>query len=95
MSELDSVFKELKAVKLCKSQYAFSRDFLRKSPSYLSHLKATNKKPSVCVLMTLHLALYERATQHQEPKDYDSYNAKQSLINLSNGVLARIKERCS
>lgn len=94
MSELDSVFRELKAVKLCKSQYAFSRDFLGKSSSYLSHLKATDKKPSTHVLMTLHLALYERATHLNEPKDYADYHAKQSLITLSNEVLSIIKVRC-
>lgn len=95
MSELDSVFKKLKAVKLCKSQYAFSRDYLQKSPSYLSHIKATNKSPSVCVLMTLHLALYERATHLNEPENYTDYHAKQSLISLSNEVLSEIKVRCS
>lgn len=95
MNELDSVFRELKTVKLCKSQYAFSRDFLGKSPSYMSHIKATNKEPSVESLMILHLKLYELATHSKEPNDYDSYNAKKSLITLSNRVLSKIKERCN
>ena len=94
MSELDSVFRELKAIKLCKSQYAFSRDFLGRSPSYMSHLKATDKKPSINSLMVLHLKLYELAKHLDEPKYYADYHAKQSLISLSNEVLANIKLRC-
>lgn len=91
MSELDSVFRELKAIKLCKSQYAFSRDFLGRSPSYMSHLKTTDKKPSTHVLMTLHLELYGRATHLKESDNYDDFNAKQSLISLSNKVLTWLK----
>ncbi|MCJ8293332.1 MAG: hypothetical protein MJK15_02905 [Colwellia sp.] len=94
MSELDSVFKELKVVKLCKSQYAFSRDFLGKSPSYMSHIKATNKKPSVESLMVLHLKLSELVLHSKEPTDIASYRAKDCLITLSNKVLSEIKERC-
>ena len=94
MNELDNVFKELKAIKLCKSQYAFSRDFLGRSPSYMSHLKATKKKPSVKSLMALHLKLYELATHCKEPTDINSYKTKDSLITLSNKVLREIKCRC-
>lgn len=95
MSDLVEVFNKLKEVDLCKSQYTFSRDFLGKSPSYMSNIKATSKKPSIESLMILHLKLYELATHCNEPTDYDSYNAKQCLITLSNKVLSEIKERCS
>ncbi len=99
MSELDNVFEVLKKVKLCKSQHAFSRDYLGRAPNYFGALKCMNKKgrvvePSTHVMMTLHLALYERATHLNEPDNYADYHAKQSLIILSNEVLSAIKERC-
>ena len=99
MCELDNVFEVLKKVKLCKSQHAFSRDYLGRAPNYFGALKCMRNKgsevePSTHVLMTLHLALYERAKHLDEPKDYVDYHAKQSLISLSNGVLAVIKVRC-
>ena len=94
MSELDDVFRKLKETKICKSQYAFSRDFLGRAPNYFSAIKASNKKPSTHTLMTLHLALYERATHLNEPDNYADYHAKQSLISLSNEVLSAIKVRC-
>lgn len=100
MSELDNVFEVLKKVKLCKSQHAFSRDYLGRAPNYYGALKCMRNKnkpvePSTHVLMTLHLALYERATHCKEPNDFDSYNTKQSLISLSNKVLSTIRVRCS
>ena len=95
MSELDDVFIKLKKTEICKTQYAFSRDFLGRAPNYFSAIKASNKSPSTHTLMTLHLALYERATCLNEPDNYADYHAKQSLITLSNEVLAKIKERCA
>lgn len=99
MSELDNVFEGLKKVKLCKSQHAFSRDYLGRAPNYFGALKCMNNKgrsvePSTHTLMTLHLALYERAKHLSEPDNYADYHAKQSLITLSNEVLAQIRERC-
>lgn len=100
MSELDNIFEILKEVKLCKSQHAFSRDYLGRAPNYFGALKCMQNKgkrtePSTHVLMTLYFALHERVTNFVEPKCYVDYHTKQSLITLSNEVLSVIKVRCS
>lgn len=94
------IFEALKGAKLCKSQHAFSRDYLGRAPNYFGALKCMNNKdqtvePSTHVLMTLHLKLSELTRRTDEPKNYDDYHAKQSLITLSNAVLSEIKARCS
>jgi len=99
MSELDNVFEVLKKVKLCKSQHAFSRDYLGRAPNYFGALKCMRNKgqviePSTHVLMVLHLKLSELARCTDESENYADYHAKQSLISLSNDVLSVIKERC-
>lgn len=67
---------------------------VKKDGQIVGHLKATNKNPGVTSLMALHLKLYELATYCKEPFDIDSYKAKDSLITLSNKVLAEVKNRC-
>jgi hypothetical protein len=100
MSELDNVFEVLKKNKLCKSQHAFSRDYLGRASNYYGALKCMKTKgnvivPSIEVLMTLHLKLSELTRHTDEPTNYGDYHAKQSLITLSNAVLSEIKERCA
>jgi hypothetical protein len=99
MSELDNAFRILKKEKICKSQHAFSRDYLGRAPNYYGALKCMQNKnksvkPSTHVLLVLHFKLTELARHTNEPNDFDSYHAKQSLITLSNSLLAEIKEKC-
>jgi len=94
MSELDEVFETLKREDICTTQYAFSRDFLGRAPSYFAILKSNKVAPSTHVLMVLHLKLCELVKHAEEPKDMSSYQKKQSLITLSNKVLSEIKTKC-
>lgn len=58
---LEDVYAKLKKQHLCSSAYQFSVDYLGKSPSYYSVLKARNEEPSIEAVVTLEFALKQKA----------------------------------
>jgi Family of unknown function (DUF6626) len=90
MDELDNVYQSLKAAKLCKSKYAFSRDYLGRAPNYYSSIKATNTKPSTHALMTLYFRLSELSDRLNEA----NHPRRLQLSNLSSKVFADVWHRC-
>jgi hypothetical protein len=58
---LEKVYDELRQLHLCSSAYKFSVNYLGKSPSYFSVLKARNEEPSIEALVTLEAALNRKA----------------------------------
>ena len=65
---IDAVYEQLRNDSVCESAYQFSREFLGRSPSYYSVLKARKKQATTDVLFTLEYALENKA------KAYSSNN---------------------
>lgn len=65
---IDAVFEQLRNDSVCETACQFSKEFLGRSPSYYSVLKARKLQPTTDVLFTLEFALGNRA------KDYSSNN---------------------
>lgn len=63
---IDAVYEQLRNDSVCESAYQFSREFLGRSSSYYSVLKARKKQATTDVLFTLEYALESKA------KDYSS-----------------------
>lgn len=92
--ELQAVYEELHNTHMCKSAYDFSTDYLGKSKSYYSVLKASKAVPSIEALSMLENALSEKAI-HYDNRKYEAYNIKRKqLSSLSNTVGAMRNERC-
>ena len=66
--ELQNIFEELHGVHLCESAYDFSTNYLGKSKSYYSVLKANNVNPSIDTLAILEVALKEKAGYYEHGK---------------------------
>ncbi len=58
---IGNVYKQLRSDSVCKSAYEYSRDFLGRSSSYYSVLKAQEREPSSDVLLILEVALKKKA----------------------------------
>lgn len=58
---IEEVYEQLRNDNVCESAYQFSKDFLGRSSSYYSVLKARNKQPTTDVLLTLEYALANKA----------------------------------
>jgi|GEM_PF-4240410 len=59
---IEDVFEQLKNDNVCRTAHEFSEDFLGRSPSYYSMLKARRREPSTETLITLEHALRSTAT---------------------------------
>jgi hypothetical protein len=92
--QLQKIFEELHGIRLCKSAYDFSTDYLGKSKSYFSVLKANKVKPSIDTLAILEIALKEKASDYENDK-YDIFTLRRKqLLSLSNTVSAMRNQRC-
>lgn len=94
MEDLDDVYQTLKAAKLCKSKYAFSRDYLGRAPNYYSAIRATNTPPSTHALMTLYFKLSEQADSLSEVNQPVSALHQAQLAKLSSKVFIDVWLRC-
>jgi len=54
---IEEIYKDLKKQKKCNSGYQFSREFLGKSNSYYSVLKARKEEPTLDVITVLEYVL--------------------------------------
>jgi hypothetical protein len=92
--ELQAIFEELHGIRLCKSAYDFSTNYLGKSQSYYSVLKANEVKPSIDTLAILEIALKEKASDYENDK-YDIFTLRRKqLLSLSNAVSEIRNQRC-
>lgn len=92
--ELQDIFEELNEVRLCKSAYDFSTNYLGKSKSYYSVLKANKSEPSICTLAVLETALEEQANDYDNDK-YEVFAARRNqLLSLSDRVRALRQQHC-
>jgi hypothetical protein len=84
--QLQKIFEELNGIRLCKSAYDFSTNYLGKSQSYYSVLKANKVKPSIDTLAILEIALKEKASDYENDK-YEIFSLRRKqLLSLSNSV---------
>jgi hypothetical protein len=58
---IEKVFEQLRNDNVCRTAHEFSEDFLGRSPSYYSMLKARRREPSTEALLTLELSLRSAA----------------------------------
>lgn len=80
-----SIYEELRNSNVCSSAYQFSREFLCRSSSYYSVLKARDYQPTTDVLMTLELAL-KKAAEYYSSQHYPHF------IHTKNRLLLLLKE---
>ena len=64
---IDYVYEQLRNDSVCESAYKFSREFLGRSSSYYSVLKAQQREPTFDVLLILEIALMKRAESYANP----------------------------
>lgn len=89
---LEEIYTALRRQHLCTSAYDFSVNYLGKSPSYFSVLKARNDKPSIEAIVTLEMALHRRANLYGSSHPF-LIQTREKLIELENEV-ASYRARC-
>jgi uncharacterized protein DUF6626 len=94
MNELDNVYATLKRLKLCKSGYQFSREYLGRAPNYYSVVKANGNKPSLAAMTTLYYSLIKQLALLEGSNNIIIINAKQELDNVKRELACNIQERC-
>lgn len=92
---IQEIYDVLKQERLCKSGYAFSRDYMRKGRSYYSVLKARDGKPSIEAWTMLNYALQVRAQMLASSENDMVQVAAQRLSALQQAVAANITEECA
>lgn len=92
--QLQEIYEELKRVNLCKTGYAFSRDYMCKDRSYYSVLKAKRREPSVeaWVILGISLQRLEKncSSSHREQLQSNA----QKLRTLQEVVSLVIANKC-
>ena len=92
--ELQKIFEELHSNRLCKSAYDFSMNYLGKSKSYYSMLKANKVKPSITTLAILETALKQKASDYNSDR-YEIFTLRRKqLLSLSASVNTMRNQRC-
>ena len=92
--ELQKIFEELHSNRLCKSAYDFSTNYLGKSKSYYSVLKANKIKPSINTLAILETALKKKASDFNNDR-YEIFTLRRKqLLSLSASVSTMRNQRC-
>lgn len=83
---IDYVYKQLRNDSVCNSAYEFSRDFLGRSASYYSVLKAQQREPSFNVLLILEVALKKKAELYENPKYPFIIRTRNHLLEMHKAV---------
>lgn len=92
--QLQNIFEELRGARLCESAYDFSTNYLGKSKSYYSVLKANKAEPSIGTLAVLEAALKEKASDYANDQ-YEIFTARRNqLLSLSDSVRALRQQNC-
>lgn len=93
--QIQQIYEELKEWQLCKSGYAFSRDYLKKDRSYYSVLKAREKEPSMEAWVMLDYSLQQRAQVFGDSKIQQVREAGTKLNRLHTEVWSHILKKCA
>ena len=92
--QLQKIFEELHNSRLCRNAYEFSTNYLSRSKSYYSVLKAKNVSPSIDTLAILETALKEKANDYKNDK-YEIFTIRRrQLLSLSVSVGEMRNQRC-
>ena len=83
---IDYVYEQLRNDSVCESAYKFSREFLGRSSSYYSVLKAQKREPSNTVLLTLEIALKKRAELYVNPRYPFIIRTRNHLLEMHEAV---------
>lgn len=94
MNELDSVYETLRRLKLCKSGYQFSREYLGRAPNYYSVVKANEKKPSVAAMTTLYYSLVRQSHYLEGSDSAVIVSTKRELDGVRQKLAYDIQNRC-
>lgn len=93
--EIHDFYEALREQSLCRSAHDFSERYLRKNRSYLSVLKARQKKPTIEVWMLLSISLSERAQSLSHSEHAFMREKSRRLYELHNDVTATILRECA
>lgn len=85
---IDEVFEQLRNDSVCTSAYQFSREFLGRSPSYYSVLKARKKQATTDVLFTLEYALENKAKSYASNRYPFFIRTRNHLLEMKEAVRA-------
>lgn len=92
--DIERMYHELQAMNLCQSAYDFSVNYLGKSKSYYSVLKARNEKPSVEAWVTLDYMLRQQMEWFKDDDDEQVRRTMSTLTELQQQVSACIDHQC-
>lgn len=92
--DIEHVYNELKAMNLCQSAYDFSVNYLGKSQSYYSVLKARNERPSLEALVTLDYMLRKQIEWFGDDGDQEVKQKAGLLMALHTEVSNHIDQQC-
>lgn len=92
--QIQEIYEELKEGHLCKSGYAFSRDYMSKDRSYYSVLKARGQEPSIEAWVMLNYALQQRGQLLRDSKSRVVLEAAERLNTLQAKVSLFICHKC-
>ncbi len=92
--QIENIYKELKNCQLCESGYDFSENYLGKSKSYFSVLKARKELPSIEALVLLEVSLKEKARMFDDD-GYEIYKIRRKQLLSMSEEVGRIRaDRC-
>ena len=83
---IDLVYEQLRNDSVCVSACQFSREFLGRSSSYYSVLKARKQHPTTDVLFTLEYALKNKAETYSSNRYPFFIRTRNHLLTLSSKV---------
>ncbi len=83
---IDYVYQQLRNDSVCNSAYEYSRDFLGRSSSYYSVLKAQGKHPSFDVLLILEIALMKKAELYESSNYPFFIRTRNHLLEMNEAV---------
>ena len=93
--KIDNIYEQLKATNLCQSGYDFSVNYLGKTKSYYSVLKARQQTPSLEALVNLDYVLRQQIEWLDEGYDERMQATVMTLATLQLKVSEQIDEQCS
>lgn len=83
---IDYVYEQLRSDSVCASAYEYSKEFLGRSASYYSVLKAKKREPSFNVLLMLEVALKKKAELYENPKYPFIIRTRNHLLEMHKAV---------
>jgi hypothetical protein len=93
--QINDVYEELKANKLCRSGRDFSSNYLGKHKSYLSMINARDERPSIEAWAMLNYTLQSRAQVFASSDNEFVLAAAARLQALQQAVAANVMMECA